>query len=758
MTIHLTALPIMRRGLLAAALTIATGPAPAWAGDAAPWLDPSLPPDRRAALALSAMTQQEKLTWVLGHFGADINGHKKHPAALPFSAGYIPGVPRLGLPALFETDAGLGVATQGTTAPRERTSLPSGLATAATWDRELAMAAGAMIGAEARASGFNVMLAGGVNLMRDPRNGRNFEYAGEDPLQAGTMVAQQVRGIQSNHIISTVKHFAVNAQETGRFVLDARIDDAANRTSDLLAMQLVLEQGDPGAVMCAYNRVNGVYACENDDLLNRILKHDWGFKGYVMSDWGATHSTVAAANAGLDQQSGWEFDKSAYFGGALKEAVANGHVPQARLDDMVLRILRTMFAHGLVEHPVAPGGAIDVDAHALTSRTDSEAGMVLLKNASVLPLQADVRTIAVIGAHADMGVLAGSGSSLVYPVGGNAVPGIKPTTWPGPVMYHPSSPLKALQAQAPHATVRYLDGADVGAAAKLAASSDAVIVFGQQWLGESFDAQSLALPGNQDALISAVAAANPRAVVVLETGGPVTMPWLAQAGAVLQAWYPGTRGGEAIARVLFGAVNPSGRLPATFPASASQLPRPVLDGDPKNEQAPVTVNYTEGAAVGYKWFDVKGLQPLFPFGYGLSYTSFAYSALAAQVIDGRVHVRFTVTNTGAAAGKDVPQIYVAPVDSRWEAPKRLGGWDKVALAPGAHREVTLTVDPRLFATYDSSAGVWRIAPGRYQVMLAHDAGAAGSAGSVAITLPAQILDMAGQVVRTTATPVPARTR
>lgn len=707
-----------------------------------PWLDASLAPDRRATLALAAMTQQEKLQWVLGHFGADINGHKKHPAALPYSAGYIPGVPRLDLPALFETDAGLGVATQASATPRARTSLPSGLASAATWDRQRAYDAGAMIGAEARASGFNVMLAGGVNLLREPRNGRNFEYAGEDPLLAGTMVAQQVRGIQSNHVVSTVKHFAVNAQETGRFVLDARIDDAANRTSDLLAMQLVLEQADPGAVMCAYNRVNGVYACENDHLLNRVLKRQWNFKGYVMSDWGATHSTVAAANGGLDQQSGWEFDKAAYFGAALEEAVANGHVAQARLDDMVHRILRTMFVRGLVEHPVAPDGPIDLAAHALTSRATAEDGMVLLKNAGVLPLQAGARTIAVIGAHADVGVLAGGGSSLVYPVGGNAVPGIAPTTWPGPVMYHPSSPLRAIAARAPGATVRYADGADVAAAAQLAAASDVVIVFAQQWTGEAFDAVSLALPDRQDALLGAVLATHPRAVVVLETGGPVTMPWLGQAGAVLQAWYPGTAGGEAIARVLFGDVNPSGRLPATFPASESQLPRPVLDGDSKDDKARFTVHYTEGAAVGYKWFDLKGLQPLFPFGYGLSYTTFAYAGLAASTRDGHLQVRFTVANTGAVAGKDVPQIYIAPPGSRWEAPKRLAGWDKVDLAPGAHRDVAITVDPRLLATYDSRRGVWRIAAGRYRIMLARDAGAAASA-SVTVTLPAQRLDLAG---------------
>lgn len=726
---------------LAIALALAAMSAQA----AEPWMDKSLSADQRAELALKAMTQQEKLKYVLGHFGNDFgNKTKKHPAALPFSAGYIEGVPRLGLPALFETDAGLGVATQATKTPRERTSLPSGLATTATWNRELAYQGGAMIGAEARASGFNVMLAGGVNLLREPRNGRNFEYAGEDPLLAGTMVAQQVKGIESNRIIATMKHYAVNDQETGRFVLDARLDDASNRMSDLLAFQLLMEQADPGSVMCSYNRLNGVYACESDYLLNQVLKKDWGYKGYVMTDWGATHSTVESANAGLDQQSGWEFDKSQYFGGALEEAVANGHVPQARLDNMVFRVLRSMFAKGVVDNPVAEGGAIDFNAHNLISRADAEEGMVLLKNAgNVLPLKAGAKKIVVIGAHADVGVLAGGGSSLVYPIGGNAVPGIEPLVWPGPVVYHPSSPLKAIQARAPGASVIYNDGKDPAAAARAAADADVVLVFAQQWVGEALDAVSLSLPDNQDTLIASVAKANPKTVVVLETSGPVLMPWVDQAAGIVQAWYPGTAGGEAIARVLFGEVNPSGHLPATFPVSESQLPRPKLDGDPKNEAVRFTVNYHEGAAVGYKWFDLKGLKPLFPFGHGLSYTQFAYSGLAASQKDGKLSVSFKVTNTGAVKGKDVPQLYVAPLNTKWEAPKRLAGWDKLELAPGESKQVSVTVDPRLLGVYDSRSKTWRIAKGGYKVLLAQDA-ADAKAASITIQLPQRTLNLAGK--------------
>ena len=730
---------------LASVPAFAADPAPAAATPAQkPWLDASLNADQRAQLAVKAMTQKEKLNWVMSYFGHDFGKGKRIPEALPQSAGYVPGVARLGLPALFLTDAGVGVASQSGPKVRERTSLPSGLMTASSWDPKVAYAGGAMIGSEARASGFNVMLAGGVNLMRDPRNGRNFEYAGEDPLLAGTMVGQAIKGIESNHIISTLKHFALNDQETGRNELDARIDKAAFRMSDLLAMELAFDQSDAGSVMCAYNRVNGPYSCENSYLLNDVLKRDWGFKGFVMSDWGATHSTVAAANNGLDQQSGHEFDKSPYFGGALEEAVKTGSVPQARLDDMVARILRTMFAKGLVEHPVKEGGTIDFAKNGAVSRVTAEEGMVLLKNdGNVLPLAKTVRTIAIIGGHADAGVLSGGGSSQVYPVGGLAVKGLKPDVWPGPVVFHPSSPLRAIKAQAPNAKVVYDDGSDPVRAARVAAQADVALVFATQWIGEANDAASLALPDRQDELVASVAGANPRTVVVLQNGGPVAMPWLSKVPAVLEAWYPGTSGGEAIANVLFGTVNPSGHLPATFPASEQQLPRPTLDGDPKQPEMQFTVNYTEGAAVGYKWFDLKGHKPLFPFGHGLSYTTFAYSGLSGQMKDGRLHVRFKVTNTGNVAGKDVPQVYVSPVTAKWEAPKRLAGWDKVALQPGESKEVEVTVEPRVLGTFDESSRTWRVKQGKVKLMLAQDAAGTG-ASSVTVDLPASTLDARGR--------------
>jgi beta-glucosidase len=714
-----------------------------------PWMDTRLAADQRAELAVKAMTLDEKLKLVYGYLGADSKDKNmtRPEESHKQSAGFVYGVPRLGIPHIWETDAGVGVASQAGPDARPATALPSGLNTAATWDMQTAQAGGAMIGAEARAYGFNVLLAGGVNLMREPRNGRNFEYGGEDPLLAGRLVGAQIKGIQSNHIVSTLKHFALNDQESGRTTLNVKIDDAAARMSDLLALQIANEEGKPGAVMCSYNRLNGVYSCENDYLLNGILKKEWGFKGWVMSDWGAVHSTVQAANAGLDQQSGMPFDVSNYFGPPLKEAVLNGWVPEARLDDMVRRILHALFEHGAVDHPVAPAPkTIDFKAHAAVSQQDAQAGMVLLKNSRrALPLGTSLKRVAVIGGHADKGVLAGGGSSLVYPEGGNAVPGLAPMYWPGPVMYYPSSPLKAIQKRLPRAAVAYNDGADPAAAANLARDSDVVIVFATQWTGEGMDMPNLSLPDKQDDLIAAVAAANPNTVVVLETGGPVSMPWLGRVPAVLEAWYPGSAGGEAIAGVLFGEVNPSGHLPVTFPASDAQLPRPVLDGYPYVPDRRFDVDYHEGAAVGYKWFDLKGLKPLFPFGHGLSYTEFALSDLAADARDGIVRASFVVRNTGKVSGKEVAQVYVSPLNTRWEAPKRLAGFQKVDVKPGAAVKGAVTVDPRLLAMYDSATHTWKVAAGDYKVTLASSA-ADDKAVSAVVHLEAAVYDVNGKPV------------
>jgi beta-glucosidase len=693
------------------------------ADDSKPWMNPGLEADQRARLAVAQMTREEKQTLVFAFFATDAPWKKfsAAPEARAGSAGYVPGIARLGIPPQWETDAGVGVATQGgAQEKRERTALPSGLASAASWDPDAVRRSGAMIGAEARASGFNVMLAGGVNLVREPRNGRNFEYAGEDPLLAGMIAGAQIAGIESNHIISTVKHFALNDQETDRNTVDVLIDRDQARMSDLLAFQIAIEQSNPGAVMCSYNKVWGDHSCENAYLLTDVLRKDWGWPGYVMSDWGATHSTAKAANAGLDQQSGYPFDDQPYFGDLLLKAVASGELGEAQLTQMAQRIVRTLFAKGVVDHPVEIG-PIDFKAHAAVTRAAAEGGAVLLKNSgAILPLSTRVARIAVIGGHADKGVLAGGGSSLVYPVGGNAVPGIKPTAWPGPVVYYPSSPMLAIQKLAPKAKVNYESGADLKAAARLAAASDVAVVFVTQWNNEGDD-KSLTLENDQDALVAAVASANPRTVVVLETGGAVFMPWIDQVPAALQAWYPGTSGGEAIANLLFGVVSPSGRLPITYPKDESQFSRAALAEQDALGKPSLEAHYTEGATVGYKWMDAKQLRPLFPFGFGLTYTTFKYSDLATRRDGHDLVVSFKVRNAGRRAGKDVPQVYVSAVAGGWEAPRRLGGFRKVELKAGANTTVELRVDPRLLAVYSTAGNGWRIAPGTYQVSVGSSA-------------------------------------
>jgi len=704
-----------------------------------PWMTTNWAPDVRAKLALAAMTQEEKLRLVSGWFGSDQpwNGFKADPLARYASAGFVPGVPRRGIPPQWQTDAGMGVATQGAfkDKPLERTALPSGLAVAATWNPALAEKGGAMIGAEARATGYNEMLAGGVDLIREPRNGRNFEYSGEDPLLAGLMAGSAAKGIESARIIGQLKHYALNDQETGRGMLNVVIDPAAARMSDLLAFEIALEKSDAGSIMCAYNKVNGDYSCENRWLLTDVLKSDWGFKGFVMSDWGATHSTVKAANAGHDQETGYTKAADMHFGPKLDAAIKAGEVPQARLDDMVFRILRTMFAKGVIDHPVGLA-AIDFAAHEAVSRAVASETSVLLKNeGNLLPLTG-ARRIAIIGGHADVGVLSGGGSGAVYPRGGNAAPGIEPTSWPGPVVYLPSSPMKALQARLPGASIQYHSGTDAAAAAQLASGSDVSIVFVTQWTAESRDFP-LTLPDNQDALVSAVAKANPNTIVVLETGGPVLMPWIGEVGAALQAWYPGTKGGEVIADILTGRINPSGHLPVSFPKSLDQLPRPKLDGEGLPDRTPFDVHYTEGAAVGYRWYDAKGLEPQFPFGHGLSYTSFAYSNLRAVRDGDNLRVSFKVRNTGGAAGADVPQIYVGPDRGGWEAPRRLGGFKKIWLKPGEQQDVTGLIDPRLLSSFDESKRRWLRKSGRYRVWVGESS--RDLKASTTISLPARTL-------------------
>ncbi len=682
---------------------------------------PSASPDVRADYLVAQMTQDEKIQLV--HGGAALDWWDY---TLPRGGGgWIPGIPRLGIPDLYFADGSVGVGN----AVGQATALPSSIASAASWDLTEAAKYGTVIGSELSAYGINVNLGGNVNNTgREPRDGRTFETKGEDPMLAGKITAAHLTAIQNQYVIAGIKHFSFNDQETGRGTADVKIDDRSARESDLLAFEIGAGDSNVQSVMCSYNLVNDTYSCENAYLLNTVLKGNWAFPGFVMSDWDATHSTVNAAINGLDQ----EQPENIYFGSSLEQAVASGQVPQSRLDNMVHRILRAMFADGLFDHP-ATIQPINAAADAAIAQEAEEQGAVLLQNTGVLPLNgATVQSIAVIGSHADIGVLSGGGSAQVTPVGGPALNEGKPSV-PGwsSVIWDPSSPLNAITALAPGATVQYIDGTDAAKAATLAGSSQVAIVFVSQWASEGMDLPSLnftdvihATPIDQDALVAAVAAVNPNTIVVMENGGPQVMPWLASVSAVLEAWYPGQNGGQAVANILFGNVNPSGKLPMTFPASVNDLPRPVI-ATPPDSSTPFPVDYTiDGFNVGYKWYATMGYTPLFPFGFGLSYTTFSITnpQLTANTSANSpsFQVSFDLQNTGARAGAEVAQVYLGLPPSTGEA-MRLVGWQKVPLTAGQQQNETIQVNAsdssHPFSYWDVNSQGWLVASGTYTVYL-----------------------------------------
>ena len=702
---------------------------------AGPWINADLPPDQRADMVIAQMTFDEKIQLVhgAGGFGPQAAGQ---PNRSNGGAGWIPGIPRLGIPDLNMADSAVGV-TRGAQRSRYSTGLPSALGAAATWDLELAYLYGNVIGRELRDQGYNMSIGGGVNITREPRNGRNFEYLGEDPILAGKTIGQLMKAVQDQHVLGDIKHYALNDQETGRNIGNVILDKRVARESDLLAFEIGLRDSQAAGVMCSYNKYAGDWACENDYLLNQLLKKSWGFKGWVMSDWGGTHSTNKAAQAGLDQ----EMPGSQYFGDALKKAVDSNEVPMARLNDMCHRILRSMFAVGVVDHPVTPTRVVDVFKGLEDAQKIAEAGIVLLRNANrTLPLNgAAVKSIAVIGSHADVGVLSGGGSAQVDPPGGNAVPpppapagqggrGGMGMMFGGAPVYFPSSPLKMIRAKAPKAKVEYNAGTDAAAAAALAKASEVAIVFVNQPMSEGRDARTLSLPDNQDALVSAVATANPKTIVVLETGGPVSMPWAGNVAGILESWYPGISGAQAIANILFGDVNPSAKLPVTFAKSEADLPHPAIPGidlQPVPPPAgaasgrgmggrgmipPFDIPYTEGLKVGYKWFDAENKEPLFPFGFGLSYTTFAYSDLKASADS----VTFTVKNSGTREGVETAQVYCSLPAAAAEPPKRLVGWTKVSLKPGESKRVTVKIEALFVSVFNVDKDGWEKLAGEYK--------------------------------------------
>ena len=694
-----------------------------------PWMNPNLSPDERASMVVKEMTLDEKISLLHGTGMKDLSPMSPLAIYSNGGAGYTVGIPRLGIPGIQSSDAAYGVRMSGENG-RYSTALPACVAGAASWDLQGGFEYGALIGRELRAQGYNMSLGGGVNLTREPRDGRTFEYMGEDPVLAGKMVASVMRGEQAQHVLGDIKHYALNDQESGRNAVNVNIDERSARESDLLAFEIGIQEADPAAVMCSYNRVNGTYACENKYLLTDVLKKDWKYKGFVISDWAATHSAAKASAAGLDQeQPGFIF-----YGDELQKDVQSGKVPQAELDDHVHRILRSMFATGVIDDPPIKG-VVDVRAGLEVARKLEEQGIVLLKNeGALLPLDiSKIHSIAVIGPHADVGMISGGGSAQVDPPGGNAImpPGKGQTRWLKPVWF-PTSPLKSIQAKATGATVQFASGADPSTAAALAKHSDVAIVFASQWESEDMDLPSLALPDHQDDLIAAVAAANPHTVVVLESGGPVTMPWASQVGGILEAWFAGSSGSDAVANVLFGDVNPSGKLPLTFPRSVADLPHPQIvkpaaasiadysKPDPWKQiaagLAPFQVTYDEGVKVGYKWYDAEKKPVLFPFGYGLSYTTYSYSNL--RVTLGKTpRVLFTLTNTGNRAGAEIAEVYASLPATAAEPPKRLVGWSKVHLKAGESKEVSVDIDPKVLSIYNTNQHAWQLIPGDYGFMV-----------------------------------------
>jgi beta-glucosidase len=699
---------------------VAPGPAQAQAAPArcAAWMNPKDSPAKRADALVAAMNLDQKLhmltfsdpPWFL-YYG---------------TAGHVTGTPELCIPDLVLSDAGSGVAGLQIAT----TVFPSGVAQASTWDPALQRRMGRAIGREAHLKGINVMLAPGMNIARTPLNGRNFEYFGEDPLLAAETATAVVRGIQDNPVIADAKHYAVNNQETDRMTVDARVGERAMREIYLPAFEATVKKGKVGSVMCAYNRVNGPYACENKTLLTDILRKDWGFEGFVVSDWGAVHSTAPSAMAGLDLEmhavdggpSVGLFGQGARYFGAdqLRAAIKSGAITKARINDMVRNIVRPMFREGLFENPVAPDvqkflSDVSTPEHLALARELAADGTVLLKNSnSLLPLDRDTgRTIAVIGWAANpVGArdsVSGGGSSH-----GSGIP-------PRVV-----SPLEGIVAQAnAHGDrVVYVEGSNVVDAQVAAAAADISIVIATDASTESVDRPDLglrpgvcvtvfcqAVPIEQEKMIAAVTKASPRSVVVLDVGGPVRMPWLADADAVLLAWYGGLQHGNALADVLYGKREPGGRLPQTFPHSMADLRFSQQQYPGKDGRAV----YSEGLLVGYRWYDAKRIKPMFPFGYGQGYTTFRYDKLKVKRTRKGAVVTLRVRNTGSRTGATVPQVYVSAPKKAKEPPRQLKGFRKVRLAPGKSTKVRIRLGKRAFSYWHVKRDRWVVARGKHVI-------------------------------------------
>jgi beta-glucosidase len=655
-----------------------------------PWMDLSLSPERRAALLIEKMTLDEKITMLHGVSPIPIKGY----------VGYVPPNTRLGIPALKLADGRAGVGNGA----KDVTLMPAPIAAAASWDRALMNSFGKLLGDEEWRKGTNVALAPSIDVIRVPQWGRTFESYGEDPYFNGQMAIAEIEGIQSQGPIADENMYLTMNQEDNRLKEDSVVDERALQEIYLPPFEAATRDAHVGTAMCAYVKTNGVYSCENTHLLNDLLKIQLGFDGWVMSDWGATHSTVDSANHGLDQQ----MPDAAYYGAALKDAVDKGAVSTQTINEHVQRILLPIFRQGLFDKQQTGNWMANVRSakHDAFSRLVAEQGTVLLKNdGNILPLLGRF-SIAVIGmAGNTKPKLEGGGSSWVEaPYAVSPIDGIRRRAGTG-------------------STVTYADGKDLMQAANVARAAEVAIVFVNTAETEGADRRDLRLPDNQDQLIFTVARANRNTIVVLDTGGPVLMPWLTHVRGAIEAWYPGQEDGNAIAAILYGDVNPAAKLPLTFPRGESALPTaspqqwPGVNGISK---------YDEKLNVGYRWYDATNTAPLFPFGFGLSYTTFRLSHLSVSptrlgVSSGRpgndIRVAADVTNTGKRAGAEVVQVYVGQPVKNGEPPRQLCGFTKVELKSGETKHVNLALDKRSFSIYDTVARRWMSPEGTYEVMV-----------------------------------------
>jgi beta-glucosidase len=680
-------------------------------------MNPHTKPDRRADVLLAAMTLQDKVNLVTGDTGQPDPSYPNYGAA-----GVVFANPNLCIPALVLNDAAAGIGDMQVLT----TAFPDGVTQASTWDLPLLRTYGDALGHEAFAKGVNVLLGPGIDILRDPLNGRGWEYYGEDPYLTGQAAAAIIQGIQQNPVVATAKHYAADDQEgtpdNNYGTVSNNVDPRTMHEIELPAFEDSVRAG-VGAVMCTSAQLNRIYGCQNRQYLTGVLRGQLHFGGWVMSDWQAAQSTAGSAKGGMDM----EMPSPQWYGPALQAAVQQGKVTMATLNSMVRRILLTMFRRGLFDHvPPEQGQAFQANAStpASTSMAQrvAQEGTVLLKNSgSILPLTGPGKRIALIGSPASP-----QGATLAEQGYGSAH--VPEPGYPANVV----SPVQAITARAAGASdaVTYADGSSTTDATLAAKGSDVAVVFVSDVSSEGFDRPDMnpragtcdlvSQTGcnyssvDQNALVAAVAAANPNTIVVLQNGGPLTMPWLGSVRAVLENWYPGQVDGDSIAPILFGDLDPSGHLPETIPKQLSDGP---LRTPSQYPGVSGQVAHSERLLVGYRWYTAKRIAPLFPFGFGLSYTSFRFSRLSLTPRGASVIVRFRLTNTGRRSGADVAQVYVRDPPAAGEPPEQLARFQRVDLPPGTSQTVTLVVGRRSLSYWRSATGRWTLTPGCYTIMV-----------------------------------------